>query len=161
VYLPTVTTPNQPTTDHPIDLAAAAAMLGISREAVRLRIRRGTLRAQRRPAGWVVWLDGSTLGGLGRTGQPATDRGDRPTGDRPSRSRRERELLDRIAWLEARVEESEAERHRWQMMLMAEQQTVSALRARLAPPAEEPVAEPPHTRGRARTPWWVFWRRRA
>lgn len=89
-------------TDRPTDrltLDEAAAVLGISREAVRLRIRRGTLAGERVGGIWSVTLDGRS----------PTDH----TTDRPGRGRRRGsstrdELVDHLeaenAWLRARVE---------------------------------------------------------
>lgn len=142
-------TSDQPTSDQPPDqplsLDAAADQLGVTREAVRLRIRRGTLRGEKRPDGWVVWLDEPAGEAVGRS-RPTTDRPatDQPT-DRPGRAERERELLDRIAWLETRIERAEDERSELRRMLFLEQQTVATLRAQLPPPA--PPAESEEERG--------------
>ncbi|MDP9473851.1 MAG: hypothetical protein M3Q71_24855, partial [Chloroflexota bacterium] len=38
------------------DLAAAAARLGISPDATRKRLERGTLRGEKRAGRWLVWL---------------------------------------------------------------------------------------------------------
>ena len=77
----------RPPTDHgPVSVEAAAIALGISPNAVRQRIKRGTLTGHRTPAGWVVALptDQPTIHLVGRlpTDRPATD--PRPTTDRPA-----------------------------------------------------------------------------
>jgi hypothetical protein len=86
-----VATDHRPTTaDHPPDpvpatLDEAATTLGISPNAVRQRLKRGTLTGEKTAGGWVVWLpaDQATTGvtGWSVTDQPPTT--DRPTGDRP------------------------------------------------------------------------------
>ena len=78
---------DRPPTDHgPVSVEAAAIALGISANAVRQRIKRGTLTGHRTPAGWVVALptDQPTTPFVGRspTNQPPT--GSRPTTDRPA-----------------------------------------------------------------------------
>ncbi len=60
------------------DLAAAAARLGISPDATRKRLERGTLRGEKRAGRWLVWLpdlDGQpdTPDATGRQSDPSTD----------------------------------------------------------------------------------------
>jgi len=45
----------RPTDQEPVNIDTAARVLGITREAVRLRIRRGTLVAEKWEGHWVVW----------------------------------------------------------------------------------------------------------
>lgn len=170
---------DQPTSDQlpdqPVSLAAAAAALGVSREAVRLRIRRGTLRGERRPDGWVVWLEAPAEELVGRAVVRPTDQRDRPT-RRPAKRASgdgDAELRARIAWLEARVEAGETERAELRRMLNLEQQTVAELRR--LPAGREVVSEtdtgsppesyyPPagpqaHARPAGHA-WWRFWQGR-
>ncbi len=84
-------TDHRPTTgDHPPDpvpatLEEAAVTLGITSNAVRQRLKRGTLTGEKTAGGWVVWLptDQTTIGIVGRSvsDQPPTT--GRPTSDRP------------------------------------------------------------------------------
>jgi len=84
-------TDHRPTTgDHPpgpapVTLEEAAITLGISPNAVRQRLKRGTLTGEKTAGGWVVWLptDQATtlVVGWSVTDQPPTT--GRPTGDRP------------------------------------------------------------------------------
>ena len=154
-------------TDRPTDhltLDEAAAVLGISREAVRLRVRRGTLDGARVGGIWYVTL-------VGRSSTDHTT--DRPT-DRPRYPRRrdtaERDelaqhlrdevdfLRDRVKFYERQVEHQAGE--------------IADLRRQLPPPAtgegpEEgtappmpfPAPERPLTR-RPWPPWYIrLWRR--
>jgi predicted ArsR family transcriptional regulator len=78
---------NQPPTDQAgLSLEEAADDLGISVNAVRQRLKRGTLQGEKTATGWVVFLSANqaTAGGVGRqpTGQPSTSA--RPATDRPS-----------------------------------------------------------------------------
>lgn len=74
---------------EPVDIATAARLLGISPEAVRLRIRRGTLAAERWGKSWVVW-PGHSLHVVGHGHDQPTDLAhDRPT-NRPPPSRPQR-----------------------------------------------------------------------
>jgi len=85
-----VATDQRPTTDHapdpaPLTVEAAAIALGITANAVRQRMKRGTLAGEKTAGGWVVWLptDQATTPLVGRSvaDQPTTP--DRPTTDRP------------------------------------------------------------------------------
>jgi hypothetical protein len=117
-------------TDRPTDhltLDEAAAVLGISREAVRLRVRRGTLAGQRVKGVWYV----------ASVGWSPTDHATNQPTDRPGRGRgrgpaARNELLDHLeaenAWLRARVEFYERQ---------VEHQAgeIAELRRQLPPPA--------------------------
>ena len=73
---------SQGTSGEPVDIPTAARLLGISPEAVRLRIRRGTLAAERWEGTWVVW-PGHSLHVVGHD-HPTDQAHDRPT-NRPGR----------------------------------------------------------------------------
>jgi hypothetical protein len=74
-----------PVEEAPLTLDEAAAALGISVNAVRQRIKRGTLLGVKSAAGWAVWLptDQPTTPTIGR--RPANQRPawSQPTTDRP------------------------------------------------------------------------------
>lgn len=152
---------DQPTdrpTDH-LTLDEAAALLGISREAVRLRIRRGTLAGERAGGVWYV-------APVGRSAPDQTT--ERPT-NRPGRGRgrgpaQRDELVDHLqaenAWLRARVEYFER---------LTEHQAgqLAELRRQLPPPQGVGEPTPPATpptmpraaperpvSPRKRPPWW-------
>jgi hypothetical protein len=157
-------TANQPT-DQPTSLTIdqAAVALGISREAVRLRLRRGTLHGLRSGGRWYVQLD--------HTDQPtATDQA--TNRDRPTRSTDQREQLElrlahaeeMIATLRAerdrlarQVEQDAVERAELRRLLVSVLLPMTTLPApRRAEPAEKPPVdvEPAET---VRRPWWRFW----
>jgi hypothetical protein len=137
-------------TDRPADrmtLDEAAAVLGISREAVRLRIRRGTLAGERLGGVWYVSLVGRTPTDQA-TNQP-TDRPDRPRLSRRRENAARGELLEHLeaenAWLRARVEFYERQ---------VEHQAgeIAELRRQLPPPqgvGERPAPATPSTMPRA------------
>lgn len=143
MYALTVT--NQ--TDRPLTIDQAATVLGISREAVRLRLRRGTLRGSRTSAGWSVTL-GRPHAVTDQIDQPSR----RPT-DRPGRERHEGAV---VAELRSQLADVTAEREHWRaafereqtasaelrrLLAGVEQQLADQRRALLAAPASEPEAE--------------------
>jgi hypothetical protein len=71
---PTDAHPTDPTTDRRVTVAEAAALLGLSEDAVRSRLKRGTLGKEKDADGTVFVV----LGANGRPGRPTTN-GDRPT----------------------------------------------------------------------------------
>jgi len=155
-----------------VDIATAARRLGVSVDAVRKRLSRGHLAGVKHDGRWLVQLPatGPEVDGV----RSATG----ATGPGPDTSGLAAELRDEVQWLRGRLEEVEAERQRWQTMLMAEQQTVAALRAQIGPPAtpitDTPLPSEPPTGGgdrrdlhgfahelEQRRPWWVpNWRPR-
>lgn len=76
--------------DQPVTAAEAALRLGLSQKAIRGRLLRGTLRGERRPEGWVVWLP---------TERPATGA---PSGPQPALPRASASARE-IARLEATI----------------------------------------------------------
>jgi len=67
-----VQTPDRTAVQTPIPIAEAAARLGISADAVRKRIQRGTLAGHKTDTGWTVdWVDPDT--GPDRVQTPSTD----------------------------------------------------------------------------------------
>ncbi len=146
----TASVTDQPT-DH-LTLEQAAIALGISREAVRLRIRRGTLAGERIDGRWFVSL----------LGQSPTDRATDRATDRPGRARQPTdrdalltELRDRVAFLE-RLTEHQAGVIAQQSASLADLVQRPALpEPRTAPPAETPT-EPPREAPQSpvRRPWW-------
>ena len=112
-------------------LDEAAAALGISREAVRLRIRRGTLPGERIGGHWYVrGLVGRSEPGTVVLPPSATDRPARPA-RAPRRDELVAELRDRVAFLERLVEH--------QAGVIAQQS------ASLAGLAQRPALPKPHT----------------
>jgi len=76
-----------------VSVAEAAELLGISKDAVRMRIRRGTLRSERAGGRVHVWVD--------------TDQGADQNADRPGATYElVEELRDRVHFLEGQLEQA-------------------------------------------------------
>jgi hypothetical protein len=168
-----VVTDHRPTTgDHspdpaPVTLAEAAVTLGITSNAVRQRLKRGTLTGEKTAGGWVVWLpaDQATTGVVGRsvTDQPPTT--GRPTGDRPRPTTDAGVDLGPLAELIAR-QGDEIGRLRetaavWQVRAMQAEERLKQLPAGDAGPQTAPTAAPERQgatiragTGQAPGPWW-------
>jgi hypothetical protein len=135
---------NRPPTDQPerVSLEEAAARLGISTNAVRQRIKRGTLAADRSVSPWVViWSPGRS--------QPTTDRP--PTDQSTTRvAGHERQEVARIAELERQVTALEADRDRWYHHAEELTRLNLALTSRL--PAGEVIAIDPSSGAATRSP---------
>ncbi len=71
---PTDAHPTDQTTDRRVTVAQAAVLLGLSEDAVRSRLKRGTLSKEKDADGTVFVV----MGANGRPGRPTTN-GDRPT----------------------------------------------------------------------------------
>lgn len=154
--------------DRDLTLDQAAALLGLSREGVRSRLRRGLLRGERRGSAWYV---------LAVSGQPVTvtpadrvtgpdqpDRPDRP--DRPRRAAARSALVARleadVAFLQAEVERRDrelehaaVERAELRRLLAA---ALPALPAG-APETAENRVHPVVVAENPRRRWWRVWRR--
>jgi len=135
-----------------ISLREAADVLGISKDAVRQRIRRRTLQADKGEDGRVyVYLDASV-------DDVQTDEGDE--GDLVD------ELRDRVRYLERQVEEERDARRRADTLLAQLMQRIPELEApqgeREAPQdaqepsegTEEPRSYAPGAQEGVRRPWW-------
>jgi hypothetical protein len=137
-------------TNERVSIDQTAAALGISREAVRLRLRRGTLKGTRGPDGWSVEIPAD---------RPTSDQGERPyrrTSNRPPsvpRSEASREafniLRDRLAraevgaeqWRRAFEQEQQAAGELRTLLLRSQQQLTA--QALLTAPASAPAAQTP------------------
>ena len=151
--------PDRPTTDRPtgVTLDQAAAELGLSREAVRLRVRRGTLPGERVDGRWVVYLNGWSVG--------ATTHATSAT-DRPGRPRRPARRDAEVARLEQFVATLERERSELREDLDARRREVQELHILLGraqglvlEAGDAPTAHAPPP---PRRPWWrrLFHKRR-
>ena len=146
-----------------IDQAATA--LGLSREAVRHRVRRGTLAGERVNGQWRVHID--------RT-RPARRPADERPGEQAGASReiaRLEELVSvlktesgqlrgELAWFHDRLEAAEAERAELRRLLAQAQNAQSA--RTIGPPTGDPPTPSPTTEAPAaprRRSWWAAWRR--
>ncbi len=161
-YQPMRPSADRPQTDRLVTVVEAAAILGITPDAVRSRLRRGTLHKETGEDGTVyVRLDGD-----GRDGHAdqATDRTtDQPTVAYINALRSENELLRRE--LEDRKEESRRKDH----IIMTLAQRVPELEAPREPPGghEAPAGETDRSEPRPATggaqeaterrPWWRRW----
>jgi excisionase family DNA binding protein len=150
---------DQPTTDEStgrrLSVTEAAEALGISGDAVRSRIKRGTLPTVRE--GGRVWV---VLGATDRLSAQA-----QPT-KRPSEDRLYEEMSERIRYLERQVEEEREARRRADTLLARLMDRLPELEApseasaspetvEEEPERTEPQSEAPGPQeGAQRRPWW-------
>ena len=155
-----------------LSISEAARQLGVSREAMRQRIRRGTVRSAKVDGAWVVYLDGpgTTTPDSERTdhsgGRPDAQRTDTDPDDVQGTSRIELidQLRDENSWLRTRLEAAEQERAELRRLLAQAQggreaRLLDTPHDRFRHESEPPphVPEPPTTRHKR--PWWSWWRR--
>ncbi len=155
----------RPTTRRRVTAQEAAELLGVTVEAVRGRIKRGTLKAERTPEGVYVWLE---------TDWP-TDR-TRPAEDQPTdRSRSDADALisakdETITALREQLEaERQAHAESRRLLMAALERIPPALEApRAAPGGPQTAAEEPDRvehrtdtggaqEAARRRPWWRRW----
>jgi len=157
-----------PAEEAPLTLDEAAAALGISANAVRQRIKRGTLRGVKSAAGWAVWLptDPATSGVVGRLAANPTNATNRPGRDQPPTNPVDlaplAELIARQGDDIRRLAEASTA---WQFRALQAEERLQQLTAgdagQDAPQmrSEAPGATNAPTVGQAAPrPWWRFWR---
>ncbi len=178
---PADTRPTDQATDRRVTVAEAAVLLGLSEDAVRSRLKRGTLRKVKGPDGTVFVVlgrgeppDRPTANG----GRPATDQ---PTGQTDQALMQEhldslREQVDYLREQLDREREARTEERRRQDTIIAQLTQANAVLARRVPELEAPqeprdapqtAAEAPEgpeprpatggTREAARRSWWRRW----
>jgi hypothetical protein len=160
---------DQPATDQldqvEYTLDEAAVRLGITREAVRLRVRRGTLVGTRRNGQWVVRLVAVTADTTDHvTDRPVDQPARRPT-KRPTDQPHSHREIARLEQIVAQVEgerdrlvvELEARRREVETLQhQAENYQVLLLRSGAALPSPVVEAQQPTDRTTARQPpWWA------
>jgi len=90
-----------------LTLVEAGQALGISPDAVRMRIKRGTMQAEKDAEGrWLVWVDAEQAAAEREAGREPDAAGERE----PERERSAEALRAQIGILEARLEAIESER---------------------------------------------------
>ena len=145
------TTPNTTAVSHntTVDVATAAQRLGISEEAVRARIRRGKLRAEKVGALWRVHLpDGEPVGTQTRPPQPSRDTTSRHATEHATQHNTESsELVDHlrgeVTYLRERLEEADRQRGYLQQQLESERQRSDVLQALgTSTPSDTPTIAP-------------------
>jgi hypothetical protein len=131
-------------------VAEAAGVLGISAEAVRGRIRRGTLPVEREGGTVYVLLDV-------QADDRSTGDQSRTTGDQPADRT---ELL--IAELQDRVRSLEEANRENRRIIAALTSRIPAIEAPESPDSPGPTETPPTPSGGREEPaerrWWEFWR---
>jgi outer membrane murein-binding lipoprotein Lpp len=163
--------PDQPTA-RPLTLAEAAATLGISREAVRLRVRRGTLHGERGPAGWLVYLTNQDDQPPDR---PTTRTNDQATSSVAVLRAQVAALTNERNWLRNEVERQHHDLERAQvaegelrrLLQQAQQPRLLAPVAATATPvdtsnfARSGESDGDQRQGESDHPrrWWAWWRR--
>jgi len=150
---------------EPVTIDEAATVLGITSNAVRQRLKRGTLAGEKTAAGWVVWLptDQPTTHVAGRspTNQPPTR--SRPTIDQPT------DPID-LTPLAGVIERQGDEIRRlaeastaWQFRALHAEERLKQLTAGEVAPLERSAgtgdAERQNMNHTAPRPWWRFWER--
>jgi len=153
-----------------VPLAAAAARLGVSVEAVRQRIRRGTLAGEKRAGRWVALLPAEPVTGQRRDTpeQLSSWQLDAPeqatrqqpdTGERPALLAH---VLAENAYLRQALEREQRASAELRRLLAAEQQRRLPAPVDTAATHAETAENPPAPADptlRVSTPWWAFWRR--
>jgi len=122
----------QPTTDQVEDsIEAVAQRLGISVNAVRQRLKRGTLRGRKEAGGWVVFLptDYAATGAPGRRPSDQPPTGPRPAANRPSDQGDIAPLAALIADLARQNAELAGSAAHWQARAMVLQERLAAIEA--------------------------------
>jgi len=161
---------HRPTTaDHaPVPIEAAATRLGITVNAVRQRVKRGTLEGYKTPAGWVVVVDRPTTD---RPPTTATDQrptsGDQPTNQRPTTTD-QAPTVD-LAPLAAVISDLTRENRQlaeaataWQVRAMQAEERLTQLTAGAS--TDDGIRDTPEPELEAETDapatWWRVWARR-
>ena len=122
-----------------ISLQEAGELLGISPDAVRMRIKRGKMQGEKDETGrWQVWIDTEESEGE----QEAEQEPERGSEDEP-------DLLRQVAVLEARLELLEDERD----YLRQQVQTLTMAQAVMAQAQAQKALEPEKKPRRWRWPW--------
>jgi hypothetical protein len=170
-------TVDQPGTDRSeVTVAEAAVLLGLSTDAVRSRLNRGTLDGRKDAGGWVVLLPRPSA----TVDQPSAT-GHRPSADRDATVAYERLVEGQareIAFLRAHLEETQAAREAAEHRHAAELErrdvllrealgripalTAGDVVAQDAAPTRSEATGATEGRevGQVPVPWWRFWERR-
>ncbi len=164
------------TTDPaPVPIEEAAARLGITVNAVRQRIKRGTVEGYKTPAGWVVVVEQPTTD-QGPTDRPtrSADHTTRPTSQRPTTTDQAGNVD--LAPLAAVIADLTRENRQlaeaaaiWQVRAVQAEERLKQLTAGDDTPPDAPHAAPephhgaqpanvaPATSAPAHAPWWRRW----
>ncbi len=166
-------TVDQPSTDRPpivdrLTVTEAAARLGISSDAVRSRLNRGTLEGRKEEDGWVVYLPVEpTVDQPSPTVErPSSDRGPTVAPDALLAGKDETiaGLRDEVAFLRRELETRTDELQRRDVLLREALERIPQLPSTVAA-AHHVAREPQHATvntepaGAASVPWWRFWER--
>ena len=154
-----------------VPLAEAAKRLGLSPDALRKRLARGSMQGFKRGDQWYMLLPTDPTGHVQDNGRS------RPEDDRsgPDTNLLVEALRDEVAFLRKELEARTEELHRKDVLLAEQGRTLAELARRLpelssgAPEATEPRENPPHepqdlgfvyrVPEPVQRPWWKLWRR--
>ena len=148
---------HRPTTVEHVPIAAAAVQFGITVNAVRQRIKRGTLEGYKTPAGWVVVIDRPT------TDRPPTT----ATNQRPTTT--DQATPVDLAPLAAVISDLTRENRQlaeaatvWQLRAIQAEERLTQLTAGASTDDDirDTTGAEPDARTDAPAPWWRFWARR-
>lgn len=146
--------------DARVTVREAARLLGLTVEAVRGRIKRGTLEVERTDEGVFVWLDREIS--AEDANQPPTGHDQPPTGPQPdARAELVESLLDQVAYMRRQLaEEREANREN-RRLLAAALERIPAIEAPEPRDSTENATEgepgtetPASDTGEPRPSWW-------
>jgi len=157
--------------DHPpsagLTITQAAQCFGVTREAIRLRIRRGKLRADKVDGQWVVFPDTPPSATTSRVGEPdhpvfpnTTTHIDENTVPYPVLvSQMEAEihfLRDQVTSQQRQLEEAARERSELRHLLAMQVSRALPEPHAAEPPAPSPTTEPRPAQDQRRRWWWPF-----
>ncbi len=123
-----------PTTDRRVTVSEAATLLGLSEDAIRSRLKRGTLRKEKAPEGTVMVV----LGDGDQRDRPPTDQAT----DHLDQALLIRRLENEVDYLRQEVEDWKEESRRKDAIIMTMAQRIPKLE-----PASEPREGPESTSG--------------
>jgi len=155
-----------------VTIAEAARILGMSTDAIRKRLQRGTLPGEKIGDGWRVYLDDAATVGGGPTGPRPDMSTPRPDADRTTAAAPDalvetlrEEVLYLREQLAERSRELAAERERFDVLHREALARIPALGAGHDAPGAPPAAPgatntPTPAPDATSVPWWRFWERR-
>ncbi len=146
-----------------LDIGAASGRLGLSRDAIRKRIQRGTLISEKRDGRWFIQVDSDQdiAGQRPDVGQDANQDSDQAA--------LVASLNDQIAFLREELEARREEIRRRDVLVAQQQESISELASRVralhagpesteSPETDASTRYAPDPHERSQRPWWAFWR---
>ena len=149
-----------------VTIAEAARALGMSTDAIRKRLQRGTLPGEKIGGGWRVFLGDAAPVAAGPTGHRPDASSPRPDADRTTAVAPDalvETLRDEVRYLREQLAERSrelaAERERFDILHREALARIPALGAGHDPPSASPAAPGGTEPREPESAWWRFWRR--